>query len=169
MVLPKNLGVWGFWIAIISLCLAYPVSLLANITSPRIQDWWAARSRRTLSTRIKILESQLTKTERNIEPNEIFGRILKFAYVGTLLLGVGVYAIFTCVLLGVWLFLSPTFHRTLFMALTLGLALVVEGLCMYAVKMLAHDFRHLIYSGMQDHLKLTITQLKNKLTKHEKH
>jgi hypothetical protein len=56
--LSKDLGTWGFWISIIAFISAYPLSLLANITSPRLLNWWATTSRVSLEKRIAQLHSK---------------------------------------------------------------------------------------------------------------
>lgn len=61
---PRNLGEWGFWIGILAILLAYPLALLANVTSPRIENWWAARSAKALRERISHLERRLAFIKR---------------------------------------------------------------------------------------------------------
>lgn len=65
--MPKDLGSLGFWLALLALVLAYPLSLLANLTSPGLRNWWAARPARSLASlqkRIADLESELTQMQR---------------------------------------------------------------------------------------------------------
>jgi hypothetical protein len=61
----KDLGWWGFVIAVVALLLAYPFSLLANLTSPTVKNWWAARSRAGLQKRIRTLARELAVMEQN--------------------------------------------------------------------------------------------------------
>jgi hypothetical protein len=75
--LAKDPGWWGFWISILALLGAYPLSLLANLTSPRIQNWWAARSRASLEKRIAQLEAALAAMQHdesitNVESYTLF-------------------------------------------------------------------------------------------------
>jgi hypothetical protein len=57
----KDLGWWGFVISIIALLSAYPLSLLANLTSPALKNWWAERSVASTRKRIDQLERQLAE------------------------------------------------------------------------------------------------------------
>src|SRR5438445_11974470 len=57
--LHRDLGWWGFVISIIALISAYPLSLLANLTTPSLKNWWAERSTASLTKRIGKLEAQL--------------------------------------------------------------------------------------------------------------
>ena len=55
----KDLGWWAFWISLLALISAFPLSVLANLASPKIRNWWASRSRAALQKRIAVLESDL--------------------------------------------------------------------------------------------------------------
>jgi hypothetical protein len=61
--MPRDLGTWGFILSITALLLMYPVGVLINLTSPGIRNWWAARSRKSLTKRIDILQRQLQRAE----------------------------------------------------------------------------------------------------------
>ncbi len=54
-----DLGWWGFVLAIATLILAYPLDVLAHLTTPLLKNWWASRSRLTLEERIKSLKAEL--------------------------------------------------------------------------------------------------------------
>jgi hypothetical protein len=57
--LGHDIGWWGFVLAVVTLVLAYPLDMLAHLTSPIVKDWWAARSREALKRRIaKLREYQ---------------------------------------------------------------------------------------------------------------
>jgi len=43
---------------------AYPVSLLANLTTPKLRNWWAERSRKSLELRIERLKATLAEAEK---------------------------------------------------------------------------------------------------------
>lgn len=55
----KDLGWWGFWIGLLALFLAVPLAVIGNILTPKILNWWAARSRAALEKRIAKLEAEL--------------------------------------------------------------------------------------------------------------
>jgi hypothetical protein len=37
----KDLGWWGFVLSLVALFLLYPVGVIVNITTPKLQNWWA--------------------------------------------------------------------------------------------------------------------------------
>lgn len=57
--IPHDAGGWGLFISILALILAFPLSLLANLLTPRIRNWWAERSIASLTYRIGDLEKEL--------------------------------------------------------------------------------------------------------------
>jgi len=57
----RDLGWWGFVISVVALLGAYPLSLLANLTSPALKNWWAERSIASTRKRIDKLEKQLAE------------------------------------------------------------------------------------------------------------
>jgi hypothetical protein len=54
-----DLGWWGFVLAIVALVLAYPLDVLAHLTTPVLRNWWAGRSEATLRRRILKLEQEI--------------------------------------------------------------------------------------------------------------
>ena len=52
---------WGLVIGIVALILAFPLSLLANIVTPSIKNWWAERSVKSLKKRIVKLEAEFSR------------------------------------------------------------------------------------------------------------
>lgn len=65
--MPRDLGSWAFWISLFALIAMYPVSVLANLTTPRLKNWWAARparSRASLQKTLAELESELAEVQR---------------------------------------------------------------------------------------------------------
>lgn len=82
--MPRDLGSWAFWISLFALIAMYPVSVLANLTTPRLKNWWAARparSRASLQKRITELEAELfdVQTREPITDAESFilGRLAR--------------------------------------------------------------------------------------------
>jgi len=55
-----DLGWWGFVLSVMALLGAYPLSLLANLTSPILKDWWARRSTKSLEKRVAKLQAELS-------------------------------------------------------------------------------------------------------------
>ncbi|MGD0076107.1 MAG: hypothetical protein ABSD31_17470 [Candidatus Binataceae bacterium] len=58
--LPQDLGTF---LAIVALVLMYPVSLLANLSTPWFRDWWAARSHASLVKRRDTLRREQMKLQ----------------------------------------------------------------------------------------------------------
>jgi hypothetical protein len=58
MFLHHELGWWGFVLAVVALVLAYPLDVLAHLSSPIIRNWWAERSLKSLQKRIEKLENE---------------------------------------------------------------------------------------------------------------
>jgi hypothetical protein len=63
MSLPTDLGTWGFILSVIALIAMYPVGILINVTSPKLQNSWATRSQQKITQRIVRLKAQLKKAE----------------------------------------------------------------------------------------------------------
>jgi hypothetical protein len=85
--MPTDLGTWGFIISIICLVLMYPMGLLINLTSPKVQDWWAARSRRSLEKQIASLRYKL-EDRPGLFPIIVFGLRRLFFVLGLLAMDV---------------------------------------------------------------------------------
>src|ERR1035441_9883765 len=61
--LPKDKATWGIVLAIAAIVLAFPLSLLANLLTPDIRNWWAGRSIAAMRRRLSDLESERAKME----------------------------------------------------------------------------------------------------------
>jgi hypothetical protein len=61
--LPKDKAAWGIVLAIAAIVLAFPLSLLANLLTPKIRNWLAQRSAAGLRQRIAELEQELKMME----------------------------------------------------------------------------------------------------------
>jgi len=55
---------WGLILSIAALIGAFPLSLLANLATPGIRNWWAERSVTSLGRRIIALEEELERLEK---------------------------------------------------------------------------------------------------------
>jgi hypothetical protein len=51
----------GLVVAIVAILLAIPLSVLANLLTPRIQNWWSQRSAKSLRSRIHKLQQELAE------------------------------------------------------------------------------------------------------------
>ena len=50
-------------ISIAALVLTIPCSIIANMVTPKLRNWWAARSRQSLEARISTLQAELARGE----------------------------------------------------------------------------------------------------------
>jgi hypothetical protein len=66
-----DLGWWAFIISIVALVAAYPLSLLANLTTPFIVTWFVRWSRSSLEDRIAGLERTLQDLEKEPPIDEV--------------------------------------------------------------------------------------------------
>jgi Tfp pilus assembly protein PilN len=55
---------WAIIIGIAAIVLGFPLSLLANLLTPKIRNWWAERSVAALKKRIVKLDKALAKMQR---------------------------------------------------------------------------------------------------------
>jgi hypothetical protein len=56
--MPRDFGTWSLIIAVVTLVLTVPLNMAANLASPKVKDWWAARSTKALNSRLEILRTQ---------------------------------------------------------------------------------------------------------------
>lgn len=71
---------WGhdiaFWLAVAALVLALPFSLLGNILTPLLLNWFSTRTRASLEKRIAKLEKKLAELETYPPIDEAQDRII---------------------------------------------------------------------------------------------
>lgn len=63
MSLHHDLAWWGVALGVLALLLMFPVGITTTILGPKIQNWWASRSRVSLMARIDNLEASLKTCE----------------------------------------------------------------------------------------------------------
>jgi hypothetical protein len=66
-----------WWLAVIALVSMLPANLLANFLTPRIQNWWAGRSRASLVRRISELE-KIVRDAKSVPPFTPFEHVVVF-------------------------------------------------------------------------------------------
>lgn len=76
MWLHHDLGWWGVVLAIVALLLMIPASILANMITPILLNWFSMRSRRSLRNRIMRLETRLADLEKIAPIDEVQNEIL---------------------------------------------------------------------------------------------
>jgi hypothetical protein len=89
------------WIA--ALILTFPISIIANISTPKILNWWSARSIASLKQRIAKLESNLA-TVQAIPAWSSFEHCVMYALerIAWLIMSVGTLIIGLVIILSVW-------------------------------------------------------------------
>lgn len=83
----KDLSWWAFVLSVLALVGAYPFSLLANLTTPLLKNWWAERSVASIDKRIEKLEKQLADYEKHPKLSEGVDYVLRATEGLSLLLG----------------------------------------------------------------------------------
>ncbi len=68
---------WGLILSVAALIGAFPLSLLANLATPGIRNWWAERSISSLGRRIVALERELEEIEKTPVISDGEERILR--------------------------------------------------------------------------------------------
>jgi O-antigen/teichoic acid export membrane protein len=63
MFLGHDLAWWSFVLTIVGLILMFPAAIVANILTPKLQNWWAQRSLSSLKKRIDTIDKQLNDCE----------------------------------------------------------------------------------------------------------
>ena len=58
--LPHDSAGWALALSVAALILMYPMNLVANLSTPRLLDWWSSRSRNALEGRRNDLLSEQT-------------------------------------------------------------------------------------------------------------
>jgi len=91
----------GLWIA--ALILAFPISIAANVFTPRILNWWSARSIASLKGRIAKLESNLAAVQA-IPTWSSFEHCVMYALerIAWLIMSIGTLIIGLVIILSVW-------------------------------------------------------------------
>ncbi len=76
MWLHHDLGWWGFVLAVATLILAYPLDVLAHLSTPLVRNWIASRGKNSLVKRIALLEGELAELEKEPAISEAENQIL---------------------------------------------------------------------------------------------
>lgn len=93
MFLHHDLAWWGFALGVLALILMIPAAIFANAITPKIQNWWASRSRASLLKRIDSLAGRLRKWERNAAVTETEDILLSAVQTILLCLSAGLLAV----------------------------------------------------------------------------
>jgi hypothetical protein len=90
---PTDLGTWGFILSLAALLLMYPIGLLINLTSPKIETWSAGWSRDRLAKRVQKLEEKLHIHKLTELPDQVQVALLSTGLLISVQLGISVHAI----------------------------------------------------------------------------
>lgn len=62
--MPRDLATWGIILSIAAIALAIPLSVIGNLLTPKVRNWWAGRSAKAMRRRINELEENLADMEK---------------------------------------------------------------------------------------------------------
>jgi|HubBroStandDraft_6_1064221.scaffolds.fasta_scaffold11339_3 hypothetical protein len=77
----RDFGWWGFWIGVVAFVLAFPLSVMANIVTPKLLNWWSGRSRQSTMKRLEELRGTQARIALLPHLSEAEDRILESAEV----------------------------------------------------------------------------------------
>src|SRR5580700_11187937 len=76
MWLHHDIGWWGFVLAVATLILAYPLDVLAHLTTPKLKVWWAIRSLGSATEKLEGLVRMMKRLEAEPELSHSAAAIL---------------------------------------------------------------------------------------------
>lgn len=95
---------WGFWVGLALFVLSIPLSVAVNILTPRLQTWWAERSRASAERRLAELRKRETKLKERTFRQDL-GTVVAVTAAAVL-------ASMQCVLIGIYLVLMVSLVNT---------------------------------------------------------
>jgi hypothetical protein len=162
---PKDLGEWGFWIALVGLLAAYPLEVLAHITAPKWKNWWAERSATAMRNRIEKLGKQFADREQNYEVmSPVEDMILKGVEATGQLAVLCLQVIVVSLLLGIQHFMPNASIKDVSPLLFLAVLVATVGyIIAFAVLEKVSHFRAERSPSNREDLRKTIEELKRRL------
>jgi hypothetical protein len=110
--MPKDSATWSLYISIAAVILIVPLGILTNVITPKLQNWWAGRSRASLTRRVHKLRCELAMFQESVLLTEVeqhlfkaFESIMKFVWF------VGYFVLSTLGILGLTLIPKQTTER----------------------------------------------------------
>jgi hypothetical protein len=165
--MPKDLGTWGFILSLAALLLMYPVGLLINLTSPKIQNWWAARSQQSVVKRLNKLESELGELEEfrpleEVENEILWGQEMLMTLVG------GCTHLLLAAALVVCHYVIPSneSHKMQMARIFLFVIMLVNLGTLRAYRHKKSEYRYTRSPARRARLKASILKLRTDLSKH---
>jgi hypothetical protein len=74
----NDVATWGLVLQLVALFLTLPLAIIGTLLAPKVEDWMAATSKRSLATRIEYLEAQIAEMEKEPPLTEPEEQITKF-------------------------------------------------------------------------------------------
>jgi hypothetical protein len=105
-------GIFAAWVTIVAVLLAIPLSVIANILTPKVQVWWSKTSSIRLRRRINYVSSQLALSDEEFYQNALRDSLqcgimaISLYIMSAILFGMMVMS-FNMAQLGLQLLLSP--------------------------------------------------------------
>jgi hypothetical protein len=168
---PKDRGEWGFWIGIAAFVLAYPFSLLANLTSGRLQNWWARRSQESLKREIGRSKERLALLKQLPLISETEDElIVATQFTHDLLGGIGYFALVTAMVVVSFVFKTMHPNTLLFRRIFSLLVLISVLLGMFRYwksTVRLRKYRGLHSPRLRNQLETTIHTFEAELKKRE--
>jgi hypothetical protein len=169
--MPHDLGTWAFIIALGALILAYPLDVLAHLTSPIIRDWWAARSNATLQKRRDVLSARLDKLRDVPVIDEVADQVLKAQELLMLVIGnatnlvLGAFAIPLSSASFFWSLTWPHWpsHKELFLLILMGVDLYVT----LTSRRRLDAYRRRVSPGVRNDLKAEVSKIEEALRRQQ--
>jgi hypothetical protein len=156
---------WGLIISICALVLAFPLSLLANLLTPKIKNWWAERSEASMRKRIIKLEEELAHRE---EYHPVLTLFETYALLGIeLTLMLGAFALISFAASVAFLFVNkilvvPKIQEAYAVFITVGAIVISSGVNFGVVPKIS-NLRQRDSPRGRNRMKNSISELKARL------
>jgi hypothetical protein len=145
----------------IGIVLAIPLSVLANLFTPKIRNWWATRSRKSLTARIAVLESELVESEAIRNSNELSANILRMVTIAFVFFWLGGHMILSALLIITLELAPPNPERVRVLVLLSFFVLAFNGMSLLVAR--ATPQKQIL--AFPDVLRRTIGRLKDELAR----
>lgn len=159
MWMPKDAATW---LAIIAVILAVPFNFFSSWAYPKTQNWWAARSRRSLQRRIERLTTALNEMDKHgvsVTEDLMMYCVEKLAS----LIYWGVNTIVLVLLIALGPLIRMNTHHPHFLALALASLLTLYRVCRDYLMDLIRRLRRSAGPLVKIELETSLAELKTKL------
>jgi hypothetical protein len=80
-----DFGWWGFVVSIVTILLAVPLSMLANLLTPKVQSWWALTSKKRLARRIRWIKYEIENPPTFVQAVSYLVLLIPGLFIGVLM------------------------------------------------------------------------------------